>query len=442
MNLPIPIAALNPDIPLKKHSATIHVESKFSTIEHKLLNILYKSAFDVQQWQSEYYYIRLSDIKNFIGRNSVINIPELKKNLENLRTAKISWNIFNLDQENEKQWDKLSGATGFISSWVVAEGPGQKIVRFSLSPEIKKLIEDPKVFSYIDLQVQKKLSSKYDIVFFELLSDELNRSQKKSIITRWYSIGDLRRIHGIPLKSYLNESRDFNRYCIKGPIAKINEHSDLEVDIQETEKVGKKAVAFRFSVTMKGELADPQESLDFPSMPSSDDVYTKDKDYIVMDELIELFYQKKIALDIYDDAKTKYRHLDNDEGHLDLLIKENIEYSKRQKNVKNLLGYMRAAIENDYACYEAKLKKEKEDSRKATEQAALKKKQDEEKRKQDQIADDEYNKKVEEFNKLPANEISKFYDECREKVSIFSELPEDVQRGFAIDAYFKKQANQ
>src|SRR5215470_9444184 len=100
MNLPISIAALNPDIPLKKHSSTIHVESKFSMLEHKLLNILYKSAFDVQQWQSEFYYIRYSDIKNFLGRNSVINTSELEKNLENLRTAKISWNIFNLDREN------------------------------------------------------------------------------------------------------------------------------------------------------------------------------------------------------------------------------------------------------------------------------------------------------------------------------------------------------
>jgi len=405
-------------------------------IEHKLLNILYKSAFDVQQWQSEFYYIRLSDIKNFLGRNSVINIPELEKNLENLRTAKISWNIFNLDQENEKQWDKLSGATGFISSWVVAEGPGQKVVRFSLSPEIKKLIEDPKVFSYIDLQVQKKLSSKYDIVFFELLSDELNRSQKKSIITRWYSIGDLRRIHGIPLKSYLNESRDFNRYCVKGPLAKINEHSDLEVTIYETEKVGKKVVAFRFSVTMKGEAIDPQESLDFSSIQSSDEVYTKDKDYIVMDELIELFYQRKIAQDIYDDARTKYSHLDNDEGHLDSLIKENIEYSKRQKNVKNLLGYMRAAIENDYAGYEAKLKKEKEDQQKAKEQAAVKKKQEEEKKRQDQADEDEYNRKLEEFKNLPDDEKSKIYDKCSKETPIFSDLPEEMKISFAARVYF------
>ena len=59
MNLPSVIKALDPDIQLRKHTATIHFKGSLSTVSHKLLNILYKCAFDTDNFSSEEYYIHI-----------------------------------------------------------------------------------------------------------------------------------------------------------------------------------------------------------------------------------------------------------------------------------------------------------------------------------------------------------------------------------------------
>jgi len=368
MDLPISLsmAALDLDIPLKKHTATIHIETTLTVTEHKLMNILYKVALETRNWSAEAYRVSLSDIKDFLGR-TVIDKSDIEKNLENLRKAQISWNIFNQDKKNKKDWDTLSessinGAVGFISSW--AYSSEDACIVFSIDSLLKSIIKNPNIFTYIDLRVQKKLTSKYEVKLYELLSDEINRSKKNDVVTRLYSIGDLHRIFGVSPGSYLSDMREFNRHCIKGPIKEINEHSDLNVEVHDVVKTKNKVTGYTFKITIKEDITivdDAVQEVMELDMGAEDDLENPfilgKTDYDVFDELTQLFNSVDVATKIFNIAKTKYTNFDFKE-----LIKDNIEYAKRnQKNAKNFLGYLRTAIDNDYAGYESKFKKAAQD---------------------------------------------------------------------------------
>jgi len=368
MNLPVnlPIINLDPSVPLKKHTATIHIETSLTVTEHKLMNILYKVALETRNWDADWYRVSLSDIKDFLGR-TVIDKTDIEKNLENLRKARISWNIFNQDQKNKKNWDVLSessinGAVGFISGW--AYSVEDSCIVFSIDPLLKSIIKNPNIFTYIDLRVQRKLTSKYEVKLYELLADELNRSKKDNIITRLYSIGDLHRIFGVSPNSYLSDAREFNRHCIKGPMKEINEHSDLIVEIQDIIKTKNKVTGYTFKIATKENAAATdgtvQETLPLDIGVENPFIFGK-TDYNVFDELAQLFNSVDVAAKIFDKAKEKYIEFDFKD-----LIRENIEYAKRsQKSAKNFLGYLRTAIDNDYAGYGAKYHKTVQDQIKA-----------------------------------------------------------------------------
>jgi len=379
MELPtnLPIINLDPNVPLKKHTATIHVETTLTVTEHKLMNILYKVALETRNWAAEWYRVSLSDIKDFLGR-TVIDKTDIEKNLENLRKARISWNIFNQDQKNKKDWDTLSessinGAVGFISSW--AYSVEDSCIVFSIDQLLKGIIKNPNIFTYIDLRVQRKLTSKYEVKLYELLADELNRSKKSTMITRLYSIGDLHRIFGVSPGSYLSDAREFNRHCIKGPMKEINEHSNLVVEIQDIIRTKNKVTGYTFKIATKEDTAATdgavQEVLDLNIGVENPFIFNK-TDYNVFDELAQLFNSIDVATKIFETAKNKHTNFDFKD-----LIRENIEYAKRnQKTAKNFLGYLRTAIDNDYAGYEAKYQKaaleqaEAEERRKKAEQQA------------------------------------------------------------------------
>ncbi|GBU21211.1 hypothetical protein R80B4_01100 [Fibrobacteres bacterium R8-0-B4] len=411
MNVPmnLPIVSLDPSVPLKKHTATIHIETTLTVTEHKLMNILYKVAFETRNWEADWYRVSLSDIRDFLGR-TVIDKSDIEKNLENLRKARISWNIFNQDQKNKKDWDTLSessvnGAVGFISGW--GYSAEDSCVVFSIDPLLKSIIKNPNIFTYIDLRVQRKLTSKYEVKLYELLADELNRSKKTNMTTRLYSIGDLHRIFGVSPDSYLSDAREFNRHCIKGPMKEINEHSDLAVEIQDIIKTKNKVTGYTFKIATKEETASAdgavQEALDLNVAVENPFIFSK-TDYNVFDELAQLFNSVDVATKIFDNAKNKHTAFDFKD-----LIRENIEYAKRsKKSAKNFLGYLRTAIDNDYAGYEAKVQKRAQEQIK-TEERQKKAKQQAEIDKKKEQEDDEANKQIRQEERKRLSEELKQY---------------------------------
>jgi len=414
INLPIVVEALNPDIPLKKHTGTVHIEANFTAMDHKLLNILYKGAYDRQNWDENYYYVKLSDVKEFLGRNqqSRINRSEIEKSLNKLLGTKILWNIYGQDQKNEEEWDGLTrGGTTFISSW----DTDYQCIKFSLSPQIKNLIKHPNIFMSLDIRIQKKLTSKYEIILYELLIEELDRTQNNEVVTRWYTIGDLLRIFGAAPDSYLNEFKVFNKYCIKDPIATINELGDILIEIDDATKVRNKIVAYRFKVTRKNTVKDPQTEMDFHENATEETYLNNNMEYDVFDELSQIFNNEDTARKIFNSAKNKYTNFD-----FRKIIAANIEYAKRNKNrAVNFCGYVRDSIEFDYAGCEKKLKEAKQKELRAEQERKLAELQSEQKMVEDEQIWQQQNKELEDARKKLSEKLR--------SVGLI-ELPEHITR--------------
>jgi hypothetical protein len=86
-------------------------------------------------------------------------------------------------------------------------------------------------------------------------------------------------------------------------------------------------------------------------------------DELTLDQLAQLFDSRDTAEEISNNARSKHPDID-----VAKLITENIEYAKgKQGSVKNFRGYLRKAIENDYAGYKTRLKKEAEEQLKMEE---------------------------------------------------------------------------
>ena len=176
MNLPSVIKALDPDIQLRKHTATIHFKGSLSTVSHKLLNILYKCAFDTDNFSSEEYYIRVSDIVSLIGWQKG-KFDDLKDAFINLRDSGFYWNIFRQDRKNKDDWD-IFGGSGFIADFMISKY--DEVASFSLPSRLRKLLKNPNIYAFIDLKVQKNLKGKYDLIYYEYL-DELYQKLSERI---------------------------------------------------------------------------------------------------------------------------------------------------------------------------------------------------------------------------------------------------------------------
>jgi hypothetical protein len=417
MNLPSVIKALDPDIQLRKHTATIHFKGSLSTVSHKLLNILYKCAFDTDNFSSEEYYIRVSDIVSLIGWQKG-KFDDLKDAFINLRDSGFYWNIFRQDRKNKDDWD-IFGGSGFIADFMISKY--DEVASFSLPSRLRKLLKNPNIYAFIDLKVQKNLKGKYDLIYYEYFLDELYRNCQKELITRWYSISDIRRMLNIPEDVY-KEFKLLNHHCIKEPISTINEHTNINVVISDVYRIQRKITALQFKVSFKDPQTMSQCSLDL-----EDTSYFSIPQYDILKELASFFGEQQAAK-ILEEVS-----VDHPDCFAEL-IQRNIEYSKRQNkkgSVLSLPAFMRKAIQEDYAQYKKSIKEIKVQEEKIAEENKIIEKNLKEDF-EEQIA---YTKMLDDFNSLPTDKKNSVISACKSFNPLFDELPDNRKIVTAAEYY-------
>jgi len=368
MDLPanVKIQGLDLSKPLRKHTAFIHTNAHLTVVSRKIQNVLYKTIYDSNDWDTKFYFIKKSDITKYLGRTSKKTTNEdLKTHLSELRKSGISWNIFGQDRQNADTWSELAaGETGVISGFLIIEKSQENpcsYVRFTVDESIKEMIREPNIYAFLNLSIQRLLKKKASLVWYEVFVEELCRSGQDEAITRWYSNNDIRQILGILPNEYKTNKSLFHK-CITEAINEINDKTDIYVkEISPLHKEGsREIVAHQFKVSKKKEISQQveQTSLDF-SEETVDEfgsvelhkhirkTYTKSVaevgDLAISDDLTLMFPQDTANI-IFDSAKQKYAE---DGIDVNTLIRDNIEYSKTKKP-ENLSAYIRMAIENDY----------------------------------------------------------------------------------------------
>lgn len=224
---------------LIKHSAAVHINNKISGVERKVYNILLKNAYADLKNKDE-HTMKLNNLASEIGWNPDNFVPQhLKNSIVKLVETSIQWNILKKDKKGE--W----GVSALLASAEIKNG----MVKYTYSNALKNLLSKPNVYTTLDLNYQKKLSTKFSLALWEFCCEQLDTNKTNMLQTKFIEISKLRELLGAEKDSY-SIYKELNRYILKQAVQEINNITDLEISII-TEKSERKVVAIAFNIVRK-----------------------------------------------------------------------------------------------------------------------------------------------------------------------------------------------
>jgi Initiator Replication protein len=224
---------------LIKHSAAVHINNPLTLAERKLANALLQAAYR-NLLQENVHQISLKDLLPVIGWDNSENVSkQLIESIESLVTISIEWNI--LGRDRKRKW----GVSTFLASAEVKDGT----LYYEYSTPLREWLAKPNVYTTLNLEYQKKLSSKYTISLWELCSEILDTQRETEPIISEIEINKLKKVIGASEKTY-EEFKYFYSKLIKPSIKEINEITDLQVEIQK-KRTGRKITDITFIIKRK-----------------------------------------------------------------------------------------------------------------------------------------------------------------------------------------------
>ncbi len=199
---------------LKKHVAMIHVSSKQSLLERKIGNIFMTYAYDNLN-KSEEHFIRMADLKHWANYNSKNN-EHLKNTIKDLASTLVEWNL-TAEEYTEKH--EIWGVSTTVASVEIINGT---LIKYSFSPPMRKYLHVPEKFGRIDLETQRKITSKHTLILYENCKryvDTFQGRTKKMNTSLWQKIFDV--------EDY--SFKDFIHKVVKKAVKELNGLGDITV---------------------------------------------------------------------------------------------------------------------------------------------------------------------------------------------------------------------
>ena len=222
-----------------KHSSSIQISNKISTVQRKSYNYMLKIAKNTfkKDKNARSFTITIEELLLFFGLGKK-NHDYLKQELRKLRRIEVEYNILNKDKKNE--W----GEFNLIAGYSYKRG----LIEYSFPHQIEKMLLNPKIFAKINLVVIKSLRSRYSIALYELAEDYLNVQIPKMTIT------EFRDLMGVEKEQYYKFSM-LRKRVIDIAIEEINKSENISFTITyELEKQGKKITHIKFIVHKKEDV--------------------------------------------------------------------------------------------------------------------------------------------------------------------------------------------
>ncbi len=292
---------------VKKHVAAIHVSGKLTLLQRKLSNVLLLNAYDTLNSQTK-YSIDARTLCLMIGYNSN-DMDTLKASLRGLAETVAEWDM--LDEKGQQEW----GVSSLLSYAKLKGG----VCEYSYSPALAEKLHDPKVFALINLNIQRKFTSGHALALYENCYRFIRTGS-----TGWWTMDLFRRLMGLEGSSYYESYKHLNAKVIKPAVAEVNKTSNILIE-PETRKKGRVVTEIRFRIKENPQLAildiDDGEAL------RHGPVYARLRDLGVSDRLARQW------IGAYGEAQ----------------ITEKLEYVRQRKDVKSMVGYLSAALKNDYS---------------------------------------------------------------------------------------------
>jgi len=302
-----------------KPTATIHIGNNLTFIERKLFNLLIWHS-QVSRFTVNKEPLMFDELMRLIGLDKSRNQKVIKDALETLVTSKITWNTLEKDK-SKNTW----GVCTFLAGAEVRNGK----LDYLVNPYLSDKIVSPIVYAKIQLLIQAQFRSKYTLIMYEFIIDELSRKREKTLKVET-ELENLRKV-----LQYDGAYRSLNNDVLKPSIKEINEKTDVEVSI-DTVKKGRRVVGIVFEINRKEQF---QLSLELASRG-------------LVDKLSEKQEQQKQLLIDYGITEQKATAIvltyDSDR------IQRNVNYLNQERKkdktkIRNVPAYLVKAIELNYS---------------------------------------------------------------------------------------------
>ncbi len=317
-------------IELRKPVEMIHMSGRLTLLQKKLVNNLVYHAFHelLDQEIHKINIMKLAEDAGFDSRNTAF----LKSSLRDIVNTTCE---FNLLRNGSEIWQ----ASALLAEATIVNGE----ITYSFPPRLRKMLHDPKVFSIVNLQIQKLFSSGYAFSLYE------NCHRFKNVgSTGFWDLDVFKKMMGIDPKedTVYKEFKYLNNQIIKPAMKEVNKVTDIHLEI-ELKKKGKSVVEIRFDVTH-------HENKDF----NSDD----QQKVTLLSRMINLGISEKTARSYI----TKHP-LDFIEGNL-----AEVEYRIKTQpgKIKNYPAFFKKALEEDFRKVTPPIDKKAEELKKHIEEQA------------------------------------------------------------------------
>ncbi|WP_339764451.1 replication initiation protein [uncultured Sulfitobacter sp.] len=291
---------------VKKHVAAIHVSGKLTLLQRKLSNVLLLNAYDTLTSQ-QVHMIDARTLCLMIGYNSN-DMDTLKQSLRGLAETVAEWDM--LDEKGQQEW----GVSSLLSYAKLKGG----VCEYAYSPALASKLNDPKVFALINLNIQRRFTSGHALALYENCYRFVRTGS-----TGWWSLDLFRRLMGVEDSVYYAVYKQLNAKIIKPAVAEVNKTSNIVV-VPEIRKRGRAVTDIRFKISENPQLA--ILDLDDGEGVRKSDVYSRLQALGVSDRL----------------ARQWIAH--HGEDH----VGEKITYVAGQGGVQNPVGYLAAALRDDF----------------------------------------------------------------------------------------------
>jgi hypothetical protein len=296
---------------VKKHVAAIHVSGKLTLLQRKLSNVLLLNAYDTLI-TNQVHMIDARTLCLMIGYNSN-DMDTLKTSLRGLAETVAEWDM--LDDQGQQEW----GVSSLLSYARLKGG----VCEYAYSPALAAKLNDPKVFALINLKIQRSFTSGHALALYENCYRFVRTGS-----TGWWSLDLFRRLMGVDGSDYYAVYKHLNAKIIKPAVAEVNKTSNIIVT-PEIRKRGRAVTDIRFKIAENPQLA----ILDLDDGPGvrKSGVYDRLRGLGVSDRLARQWIAE----------------------HGEDTVDQKIAYVGAQKNVENPVGYLSAALRQDFKAISA-----------------------------------------------------------------------------------------
>jgi len=291
---------------VKKNVAAIHISGKLSLLQRKLSNVLLLNAYDTLT-SATTHTIDARTLAMMVGYNSN-DFDTLRASLRALAETVAEWDM--LDEQGRQEW----GVSSLLSFAKLKSG----VCEYAYSPALAQKLYDPKIYALINVQIQRNFSSGHGLALYENCYRFVRTGS-----TGWWTLDVFRKLMGVDGSDYYSSFKHLNAKIIKPAVIEVNKSSDILIEA-EFQKKGRTVTDIRFRI--KGNPQKAMFEIDDSDGVRNTKVYKRLRKQGVSDRLARQWIAE----------------------HGEDYVEQKLDYVSGQGGVKSTLGYLSAALRDNY----------------------------------------------------------------------------------------------